>query len=203
MAYSRLKIMVGALALTVAGGACSWAEEHQESWRLFIGDHSLPVVHAVDVKEGKVLQSFDISNYASLVASDSGRTVFAVQGASDVIHVLDSGIEFEDHGDHNDIKISSPRLVDGVIEGKVPGHVVPHGGEIAVFFDREDEFRLFKESDLLKGKFDSQNFSNIAAHHGAAVTLPNHILVSTPNLEAEKKPEDTIATIFDWKIFAR
>jgi len=190
MAYSRLKMMVAALTLTVAGGAFVCAEESQTSWRLFIGDHSLPVVHVVDVQEGKVLQSFDISNYASLVASESGRAVFAVQGAGDVINVLDSGIEFEDHGDHNDIKISPPRLVDGVIEGKVPGHVVPHGGEIAVFFDREDEFRLFKESDLLKAKFESQNFSNIAAHHGAAVTLSNHILVSTPNLEAEKKPED-------------
>jgi len=182
--------MAAALALSVAGGFVSWADEHHEHWRLFIGDHTLPIVHAIDVETGETLGRFDINNYASLVASDSGRAVFAVQRDADQINIIASGIEFEDHGDHRDIKLSSPRLVDGVIEGKVPGHVVPHGSDIAVFFDREDEFRLFKEADLLKNQIKPENFSNIAAHHGAAVVLGQHILVSTPNLEAERKPED-------------
>jgi len=49
MAYSPVKTMLAALALTVAYSVVSQADDHGEHWRLFIGDHTQPIVHAVDL----------------------------------------------------------------------------------------------------------------------------------------------------------
>jgi len=189
MKYLRLKMMVSALAL-VLGGAGAHADESVEAWRLFIGDHTNPVVQAVDVDSGAVLKKFDTANYASLVTSESGRLVFAVQREGDAIHIINSGIALLDHGDHRDLKVSDPELIDLKLEGKVPGHVVSHDDHVAAFFDREDEFQILHESEVLRGDKRVLTFSNGAAHHGVAVGLKRHILVSVPNLQAEKKPED-------------
>jgi len=189
MKYPGLKMMVSALAL-VLGGIAAHADEDVEAWRLFVADHERPLIHAVDVNSGTVLQKFDIANYASLAASESGRLVFAVQREGQAVHIIDSGIALLDHGDHRDLKISEPALVDLTLKGKVPGHVVSHGDHVTVFFDREDEFQVLHESEILRGDKRVLNFSNSAAHHGVAVGLQRHILVSVPDLQAEKKPED-------------
>jgi len=166
------------------------ADEDVQAWRLFIGDHTNPVIQAVDVDSGTMLKKFELANYASLAASESGKLVFAVQGGSDVVHIINSGIALEDHGDHRDLKISDPQILDLTVEGRVPGHVVSHGDHIAIFFDREDEFQILHESEVLRGDKRILTFSNEAAHHGVAVGLRRHILVSSPDLQAEKKPED-------------
>jgi len=187
--YSHLKIMVSALALML-GGANVRADEGKEAWRLFIGDHTKPLVQAVDVETGAILKKFDIANYAGLVTSESGKLVFAIQREGDTVHIIKSGIALEDHGDHRDLKISDPEFVDLTLEGRVPGHLVSHGDHIAAFFDREDEFQILHESEILRGDKRILTFSNGAAHHGVAVGLRRHILVSTPNLQAERKAED-------------
>jgi len=188
MKYFQLKMMVSSLALVLGMGSAH-ADGDVEAWRLFIGDHTNPVVQAVDVKSGTILKKFDITNYASLASSESGRLIFAVQGGADVVNIIDSGIVLEDHGDHRDLKISDPKLADLKLEGKVPGHVVSHGDHIAVFFDREDEFQILHESEVLRGDNHILKFSNNAAHHGVAVGLKRHILVSVPDLKAEKKAD--------------
>jgi len=189
MKYAALKMMVSAVALSLGLGATQ-ADENVEAWRLFIADHTNPVVQAVDVESGTVLEKFDIANYASLATSESGKLVFAVQREADIIHILNSGITLESHGDHKDLKISDPKLLDISLKGKAPGHLVSHEDHITAFFDREDEFQVLHESELLRGENRILTFSNQAAHHGVAVGLRRHILVSVPNLEAERKAED-------------
>jgi len=188
MKYSYLKIMVSTLALML-GTNVSQADDTVEAWRLFIADHSLPVIQAVDVKSGELLQKFDIANYASLSTSESGRLVFAVQREADAVHIINSGIALESHGDHKDITVSDPKLLDVSLKGKAPGHLVSHDDHIAAFFDREDDFQILHESELLRGENRILNFSNGAAHHGVAVGLKQHILVSVPDLKAERKPD--------------
>jgi len=189
MISSRLKMMVSSLALLLGAGMAQ-ADENVEVWRLFIADHTLPAVQVVDVESGTVLKKFDIANYASLATSESGRLVFAVQREADMVHIINSGIALEEHGDHRDVDISDPKLVDWTLKGRVPGHVVSHGDHIAIFYDREDHFQILHESELLRGDKRVLDFNNGGAHHGVAVGLKKHILVSVPNLQAEKKPED-------------
>ncbi|WP_349960340.1 hypothetical protein [Rhizobium sp. ZPR3] len=162
-------------------------ENEAESWRLFVADHSLPIVRAIDATNGKEIARFDIDGYAALSLSQSGRTIFAVQGEKNVVHAIATGIALSDHGEHRDIELSDPKLLRTPIKGDKPGHVVTHGNDVAIFYDRDDKFDLLSEGGLAEGKPDIRSFQTIAAHHGVAVPMGNHLLVSVPNMEARVK----------------
>lgn len=178
------------LALTALSPLPAFADDHQETWRLFVADHTQPVVRALDMASGKELGRFDLGGYAALSLSDSGKTVFAVQGDKDTVQVIASGIALADHGEHRDIEISDPKLLPGVITGKKPGHVVTHGDDVAVFYDRGGKVDLFEESALLEGKGIAASVDTTAAHHGVAVPMGQHILVSVPNMTTDVKPDE-------------
>lgn len=184
---SAALLAASALAALLVFPAISVADDHEhedESWRLFIADHTLPVVRAVDVETGKEIGRFDISGYAALTLSDTGKTVFAVQGSENVVNVISTGISLADHGEHRDIEVVEPKLLPITIKGSKPGHVVAHDDEVAIFYDRENRFDLLRESEILEGKAEARAFDTIAAHHGIAVPTGNHILVSVANTEA-------------------
>jgi len=162
-------------------------ENETESWRLFVADHSLPIVRAIDATSGKEIGRFDLDGYAALSLSQSGRTVFAVQGEKNVVHAIATGISLSDHGEHRDIELSDPQLLQTSIKGEKPGHVVTHGNDVAVFYDRDDKFDLLSENSLVEDKPDIRSFGTTAAHHGVAVPMGSHFLVSTPNMEAPVK----------------
>ena len=131
------------LALTALSPLPAFADDHKETWRLFVADHTQPVVRALDAASGSELGRFDLGGYAALSLSESGKTVFAVQGDKDTVQVIASGIGLSDHGEHRDIEISDPKLLPGVIAGKKPGHVVTHGDDVAIFYDRGGKLDLF------------------------------------------------------------
>ena len=189
MSRHLFAIFAVATALTSAAlpSASRAEEEQQESWRLFVADHSLPVVHAIDLASGRRIGRFDLKGYAALSLSDTGRTVFAVQGEENVVHAIDTGIALSDHGEHRDLEVAPPKLIDATIKGEKPGHVVTHGDDVAIFYDRTDRFDLLKESSLLQEKPEPKAVNTIAAHHGVAVPMGNHLLVSVPNMQAPVK----------------
>ncbi|WP_455272293.1 zinc metallochaperone AztD [Rhizobium herbae] len=178
------------LALTALPSLPALADDHKETWRLFVADHTQPVVRALDAASGSELGRFDLGGYAALSLSDSGKTVFAVQGDKDRVQVISTGIALSDHGEHRDIEVSDPKLLGGIITGKKPGHVVTHGDDVAVFYDRGGKTDLFEESALLEGKGQAASIDTTAPHHGVAVPVGKHILVSVPNVATEVKPDE-------------
>lgn len=161
--------------------------EEKTAWRLFVSDHAAPVIHAIDMETGTKIDTFNVKAPSSLYRSDSGRTVFAVQGKGDVISVLSSGISFGDHGDHGDIHVEAPKLLDVAFEGKKPSHFVDHDGDIALFFDGEGKARVTREADILEGRPAIREVATAAPHHGVAVALGDHVLITEPN---QQKPDE-------------
>lgn len=178
------------LALTALSPLPAFADDDTETWRLFVADHSQPVVRALDAASGAELGRFELGGYAALSLSESGKTVFAVQGDKDTVQVIASGIGLSDHGEHRDIEISDPKLLPVSITGKKPGHVVTHGNDVAVFYDRGGKVDLLQESALLEGKAGVTIIDTTAPHHGVAVPMGKHVLVSVPNTTAEVKPDE-------------
>ncbi|MER2534063.1 MAG: zinc metallochaperone AztD [Rhizobiaceae bacterium] len=175
-----------AALMAVAGGA---AAEEKLAWRLFVSDHAAGKVTVIDALAGRTLDTVPIKGPASLYRTDSGRTVFAVQGPSGVVQAISTGIAFEDHGDHGDIDVTAPRLVDLDLAGGKPAHFVERRGRIAQWFDGEDRARFLAESDVLDGRSRVRTASVFAAHHGVAVPYGDHAVVSIPNPEdAGKRP---------------
>ncbi|MEH2519421.1 hypothetical protein V1279_004994 [Bradyrhizobium sp. AZCC 1610] len=112
-------VLLTTLALT-----CAALAGEKTAWRLFVSDHSESIVHVVDLLTQEKIETFATKAPARLYRSKTGRTVLAVQRGADLVTAIDSGISFEDHGDHGDIKVKAPRLLGVEIAGKQPSHVV-------------------------------------------------------------------------------
>ncbi len=177
------------LGSVLIAGHANADEEHKQVWRLFVADHTKPVVRAIDLESGKELGKFDLKGYAALAASNSGKTVFAVQTEDDVVNVIKTGIKLEDHGDHRDLEVSDTALLKEKFEGKRPVHAVMHDDNVVLFFDREGKAHELSEQDILKGNPQAKIIDATAPHHGVVVPFGNQYLASVPNLEAETKPD--------------
>lgn len=190
LSRNRLLAAVAASVIFAASGVFAEDHEHNEAWRLFVADHTNPVVRVIDFEDGKELGRYDVKGYASLTASASGQTVFAAQTEADVIHAIKTGIVFSDHGEHQDLHVSEPALLPVTFEGKRPGHVVPHDDHVVLFYDRTDKAEIVDEADILDGKVEKRIVDTIKPHHGVAVTMGRYVLVSVPNTEIETKPDE-------------
>lgn len=187
---NRLLASVAASLLLLVPSAFA-AEDHEskEAWRLFVADHTLPIVRAIDFESGRELGRYDLKGYATLTTSASGQTVFATQPDHDIAHVLKTGILFADHGEHRDLEVSDTALLPVAFEGKRPFHVVPHDDHLILFYDRGGKAEIIDEAALLEGKAEVKTVDTTAPHHGVAVTLGKHVLVSVPNTQVELKPD--------------
>ncbi|HEY8577922.1 MAG TPA: zinc metallochaperone AztD [Devosia sp.] len=175
--------LLAATALTLP----ALAQDEVSAWRLFIADHATGDVTALDLETGDSVGQFTLAGPASLYSSDD--VVVAVQGASNQVAAITSGITVDDHGDHGDIEVTEPALVDAIIEGEKPAHFVQHGGKAALFFDGSGRINLFSTHDWAHdGKLDLKELDSGTAHHGVAIPWGDYTLTSVANAEDEKKP---------------
>ena len=163
-------------------GAGAQAEEIT-AWRLFVSDHADPKVTVLDALSGETIDTFTFKAPTTLYRSKSGKAVFAVQRDGNAVSTISTGISFEDHGDHGDIKIENPKLTGAEFTGERPVHFVEHDRVFATFFDGEGGARLFTESNALKGETQTRAVDAGAPHHGVAVAYGKHHLISVPNPE--------------------
>ena len=182
----------GAFAVAAAALTHSASAEEREAWRLFVADHTEAVVHAIDSATGEKLDSFTLSSPATLFGSESGRTVFAVQRDGNLVSAISSGIAVDDHGDHGDLEVAEPKLLEPTIAGERPVHFVEHHGDLAVFFDGEGVARVFPERSVIDGKPQIREVKTEAPHHGVAISYGEHVVVSFPNKEDPTKNPDGV-----------
>lgn len=97
-----------AALLTVTAGGAFGAEVTAR--RLFVADRDEAKVSVVDATGGAILDTFPLKGPAALYRSESGETVFAVQGDAGAVTALSTGVALDDHGDHGDIAIEAPKL---------------------------------------------------------------------------------------------
>jgi len=162
------------------------AEDATTFWRLFVADHTLPNVTAIDLATGETSGSFTLGSPAALYTTPSKAAVFAVQGEADRVSAIASGIALDDHGDHGDLSVTAPRLLEAEVTGDKPVHFVEHDGHIALFFDGEGVARVVGESDWLAGTLTPHEVPTAAPHHGVAAPFGDIVLASRPNLEDPK-----------------
>ncbi len=158
-------------------------------WRLFVADHTEAKVTAIDLESGDAIASFPLAAPAGLSLTHSGEAVIAVQGAANQVSAIRTGIAIDDHGDHGDIDIADPELVDAVLTGEKPAHFVEHGDKSALFFDGSGLVSLIDTHEWVDhGHLDAVELDSGTAHHGVAVPWGDYTLVSFANEDDEKKP---------------
>lgn len=156
--------------------------DDREAWRLFVADHVDPIVTAIDLETGETLDTFSLTSPARIYPA--ATNVFALQGDANQVAAIKSGISLQDHGEHADIAIEPPALVDAPIEGDRPVHFVPHGDQVAIFFDGSGEVALANTDTWLSGDPAPITLETGKPHHGVAVPWKGGAIVSTP-VEAE------------------
>jgi hypothetical protein len=148
-------------------------------WRAFVADQAQGTVNVIDLQAGEIADTFALNGPASLYVTSSGERVFAVQGGANIVQAIDTGIAIDDHGDHGDIDITDPALLDAAIEGEYPVHFVEHHGQIALFFDDEGVAKIIDESDF--GTDEPRLVESGAPHHGVAAAYGDYVLVTEPH----------------------
>ncbi|MBW6421484.1 metallochaperone AztD [Rhizobium sp. XQZ8] len=189
----RSRLLAAAAATIVFGTGASRAEDFTETtkaWRLFVADHTAPIVRAIDFHTGNEIARYDTTGYAALTASASGKTLFVTQSDHDIVHVIKTGIAFSDHGEHRDLHVSDVGLLPVTFEGKRPFHVVPHDDHAILFYDRGGKAEIIDEEALLEGKASVRTVDTTKPHHGVAVTMGRFVLVSVPDTSVETKPDE-------------
>ncbi|ANT63449.1 hypothetical protein AYJ57_23495 (plasmid) [Salipiger sp. CCB-MM3] len=176
-----LKTYLGASALALfasAAGQRAHADKDRTAWRIFVADQASGAVTALDLDRPEHRWSFTLTGPSKLYASPSGEAVIAVQSDDDRVDFLRSGIALEGHGDHSDIAVTEPRLMDAHLTGLRPFHVVTHGHETAINFDKGGYAAFIAEGDLLDGVLGVEEFAQNRAHHGFAAPLGDLIISS-------------------------
>ncbi|MCR4266109.1 zinc metallochaperone AztD [Nitratireductor sp. ZSWI3] len=177
-----------ALAATGAGEA-----GEREAWRLFVADHTAPVLHVLDAEKGETLETFPLAAPARNYATENGRTVFAVQRDANTVTGFSTGIHFDDHGDHADIEVTAPKALAGSVDGERPVHFVAHHGDVALFFDGEGVARLVSEKVLEDGMPAPRELKTSAPHHGVAIPYGAHAILTVPNrTDPSELPEGVV-----------
>ncbi|KKB08421.1 hypothetical protein VE25_18845 [Devosia geojensis] len=183
----RLTMLTASAALMLAASTLATsAQDTVSAWRLFVADHGEPVVRAIDLPTGDEIGAFPLASPATLYTTESKAAVYAVQGAGNRVSVISSGLAFEDHGDHGDLEVSDPALLDVTLEDERPVHFVAHDGEVALFFDGSGVVQVVRESALLAGESAPRTFTTDAPHHGVAAPVGAHVLVTRPNADDPK-----------------
>ena len=181
------RLLLSLLATTALMSTSAFAEE-VTAWRLFVADHAAPQVTALDLASGDTLATFPLASPGVLYKTHSGEAVYVVQGAGNQVSAIASGIAIDDHGDHGDIAVSAPKLIDATVPGTKPVHFVEHNGKIALFFDGEGKIRLLDEHAWIDdANAATTELDSGAPHHGVAVPWGDYTIVSVPNPEDPTK----------------
>lgn len=173
MTSSRLTTAL--LGSVLAFGQTAWADEDATAWRLFVADHTDPIITAIDLEAPDQRWTFEVTGPARLYGSAGGALVTAVQSDNERVDFLSSGLILEGHGDHGDIDVSEPEVI-GSIEGPRPFHFVSHGGAIAINYDRGGYAGILEEDALLDGKIGELQFPMNVAHHGFVASMGDYFI---------------------------
>jgi len=151
------------------------------AFRLLVADAKSPAVRVLDLDFGTVLATYTLGGPARLHRGPSGQYLYAVQGQSGQIAVIDTGIALKSHGDHADIKVSKPRLLPVRLSGPKPSHFNRGGELVAAFFDGDGSAQVIKEPELVRGNTRQlRRIETGAGHHGVAKPVGRQVAISVP-----------------------
>ncbi|WP_249729434.1 MULTISPECIES: hypothetical protein [unclassified Chelatococcus] len=149
--------------------------------RLVFADHEKPVVRVLDLDTGEVTHSFDVPKPNPIFATAEDRRHVVIKTGDDAgtVRILDNGLTFESHGDHEDVEKGEVKLLDLTFKGDRPAHVVSENDWLAVFYDglRPWEAKsnakayLVPLDELGKAKPAVTEWQGPAPQHGIAIPL--------------------------------
>lgn len=139
-------------------------------------------VHILDAEDGDILAEWRgmlDPGSAFVHVSASGEFGFVTHRQNWLSLVIDSGFELEEHGDHYDLHVHSPRLLGELRTGAKPSHYYSAGDRSIFYNDDDGSISLFDEKSLRS----SLAFTSFKARvdHGAPIISGDAIIVGYLN----------------------
>lgn len=136
---------------------------------------------------------FELTSRPSLTLAHDDRHVVANRQDDNESSIIDAGAWRQDHGDHFHFYTDEPVLLEDVIKGNKPVHVVPNPSADAttIFADEDGAASLLTTDNLANGELDSLlRLKANHPHHGVVVPMPeNHYLVTATVAEGTALPD--------------
>ncbi|WP_231383912.1 MULTISPECIES: hypothetical protein [Nocardiaceae] len=149
--------------------------------RLVVADADSGRIEVVDLATEESVHTFDVGN-ASSITTINGR--YAVATDDEHAHLLDPGSWTIDHGDHTHSYVKDPVDI-GSLDGAEPAHVIAGDRKVSVFFDGAGRADVVDFDSLSKAESTVATTIESNAHHGIAVPLSDHFVVSTGGTEED------------------
>lgn len=154
--------------------------------RLVVADATSGKVTVLDLDDRSTPGTLTFDNVASVYspAVNVGGFVFATQRAQNKTQVLESGIEFEEHGDHFHLKKKAPSLKPTSISAALPTHYTHLNGWTSLFNDGDGTVDFISDTQLARGELTPRRVSTGTAHHGVALIHGERLVatLSVPNV---------------------
>lgn len=133
-----------------------------------------------DLGDNKKIADLSVAGTVSgLYASPSYRYAIAAQSAAGVVNFIDSGVEWQSHGDHGHIHLQEPGLLGLQLSGTKPGHFTKNGDQTVIFFDGQEgvpaQVRTLTETSISTGATLAEYTDNIH-QHGAAQAWGDYLI---------------------------
>lgn len=174
------------VATTLMASGCAVFPSGQGSsepaGRLLVADPTTSSFHTLDLQDGGSQQLALPRAISALYASGHPGHVIGVDREGDQVFSLNTGIRYEDHGDHDHWYRQNPRLTQFLPQGPRPTHLVTTDAGMAIFYDgRVDESPAAVWHGQLseRGRLEGQKLALGSAKHGAAVVTDQGVWVST------------------------
>lgn len=211
MRIKKNLVVISIMAMTIAG--CGSIQGGQNSEKLEHEPHSHTTINevtetpeamprvvvatesGVSILDEKLdlVEEFELTSRPSLTLAHDDRHVVANRQDDNESSIIDAGAWRQDHGDHFHFYTDKPALLEDVVKGNKPVHVVPNPSADAttIFADEDGVASLVTTDNLANGEFDSllQLKAN-HPHHGVVVPMPeNHYLVTATAAEGTALPD--------------
>ncbi|HEY7773977.1 MAG TPA: 5-methyltetrahydrofolate--homocysteine methyltransferase [Marinagarivorans sp.] len=167
--------------------------------RLLVLNGDTPEASVYSLEDNSLLDSFALDVAPSAVYASGGyRYGILVDRAGNALNFIDGGLWQEDHVEHLHDYEEAPALLEYVLSGNRPTHVVPHGGQVAVFFDGDASAMVpasttvFTDSDITSGNATPPSVSFDVAMHGAAQPRGEYLLSSWRRDDAQSTSANPI-----------
>lgn len=152
-------------------------EEHGalEGVRLLVASLDGPELIVLDAADGDVVGRFTVPARGRVYQLPNPQLAGVTHRDANRVGFVHSGLTAIDHGDHMDLVVGSPYVVQTVNLGPQPTHFFAQGNDIAIFNDGDGSM-AWLDARLLGVTLDVVSVDGLEPDHGALVVVDGHLI---------------------------
>ncbi len=163
-------------------GLPAWAgpDDAKHPGRLVVADGKVGMLRVIDLEKGEVMASFSAPGPANVYTAGNGMYAFALHREQNRVSVVYGGLRQEDHGDHKDLVVEAPYILQTFTTGPKPTHFSSHNGMATIFNDGDGTVAVIDEKSLGLN-LRMFEIATGAPDHGAPLAVGNLVLAGSLN----------------------